>query len=85
MVHTRQRNGEAIHAHQEDVATRKFAQNECARRFREWQRFQTRIIIAIAIEPIEGIMSFNADRSIGKFAKRFAKEWFHQTAQRGLG
>ncbi len=79
MVHTKQRNGEAIHVHQEDVATRKSAQNERARRFKEWQRFQTQIIITIAIEPIESITSFNADRSIGKFAERIAKEWFHQT------
>jgi hypothetical protein len=40
MVHTKQHNGEAIRACQEDVATRRFAQNEHARRFRKWQRSQ---------------------------------------------
>jgi hypothetical protein len=84
MVHTKQHNGEAIHACQEDVATRRFAQNEHARRFRKWQRSQAWIIAAIVIQPIEGIAYFNAARSIGKFVERIVEEWFHQIAQRGL-
>jgi hypothetical protein len=35
MVHTMQRDGEAIHIHVDDVVARKSTQNERARRFRE--------------------------------------------------
>ncbi len=29
-------------------------------------------------------MTFNVDRSTRKFVERIVKEWFQQTAQRGL-